>query len=331
MPHASVRSSVAFLVSSFALLFLFAADASAFTVSPVIVDIGVEPGKSTQGALTVMNDGERTRTYYVSVQKFVAQGEEGHQEFLPEEDRTGLASWIVPQAKSITLGPKESAEFTYAVVVPEGAEPGGHYAALFFSSLPETLDEDSSVGMGAKTGVLFLLKVPGDIKEDARVESFRLMNDGKVLNHLPAYFDLRVRNLGNVHFRPEGSIVVRNLFGSVTARISANPRGSRVLPNSVRRVDAAWANTFEIEEGDGFVTGLKNEWRNFAIGRYTADLDVVYGAGHQPLRGSVSFWVFPWRILLVFAIALGLLILFLKLYNRMVVRTALKQVGKKKS
>ncbi|MFH1078138.1 MAG: hypothetical protein V1745_02550 [Patescibacteria group bacterium] len=324
-----LRISIAIFVGIFGFCFLFAPQASAFTISPIIVDLDVDPGKAAQGALRLTNDAEQTQTYYVTVNKFVAKGEEGQQEFLPEEDTTGLASWVTPETRTLNLGPKESKDFTYVVNVPESAEPGGHYAALFFSTRPEVDEASSSVGMGAKTGVLFLLKVPGDIKEDARVESFRV-SGGARLDRLPAYFELRVRNLGNVHFRPEGTIIIKNMFGSVEARIPVNPLRSAVLPNSIRRVQTVWAKTFDGVDEKGFFYGVRNEWRNFAIGRYTAGLEATYGSGKQPLAGNISFWVFPWHLAIVVAVLLILLFVLLSLYNRMVIRAAMKQMRDKK-
>lgn len=295
--------------------------AQAFSVSPVVVDLEVAPGQAGQGKIDIVNDGDARRTYFVSVQKFVAKGEEGQQEFLPETDTSGIASWITPQQRSIALEPGERAAFTYAVSVPQNAEPGGHYAAVFFSDRPGS-GQDSSVGVGAKVGVLFLLRVPGNITEEARVESFRSNADR--LSHLPAYFELRIRNLGNVHLHPEGSIVIRDIFGSIVAKVQANPRQAAVLPNSIRRLDPAWAKTFE-EVPPGAFSELRNEWRNFGIGRYTAEVQATYGGQKEPLTATATFWVIPWQLLCVVAFGILLFIILMKLYNKMVVRSALRK------
>lgn len=328
MTFRCLRLPVALIACAIGFWCFGASAAQAFSVSPVIVDLDVAPDAAAQGTLHIVNNAEDRQTYYVTVQKFVAQGEEGQQDFLPETDQTGLAAWITPQARSVTLEPDEAMDFTYAVPVPKDAEPGGHYAALFFSTRPEAGAGGSSVGMGAKTGILFLLKVPGDIKEDARVETFR-MSGGERIDRLPAYFEVRIRNLGNVHFRPEGTIVVKNMFGTVSADVPVNPRSSAVLPNSIRRVESVWAKTFDIPRG-GFFTELKNEWNNFAIGRYTADINATYGASKQSLHGRVVFWVFPWRLLLAAAAALVALLLLLTGYNRMVASAALKRAAKRR-
>ncbi|MBU1032663.1 DUF916 domain-containing protein [Patescibacteria group bacterium] len=321
----SLRSALFSLIGVsglFGLLFFHTPIVRAITVSPVIVDLEIDPGKSTQGSLHITNSTEKTATYYLNVQNFVAQGEEGHQDFLPEGELFGLASWITPETESVTLEPNESGDFRYVVNVPQDAEPGGHYAAVFFSTRPASAEEGSSVGVGAKTGILFLLRVAGDIIEDARVESFT--TTGGWHNRLPVYLTLRVKNLGNVHIRPEGDIIVRSMFGSIADKIPANSRRAAVLPDSIRRVEAAWAKTFDMEQG-GFFTELKNEWNNFALGRYTAELDARYGVTKQPLSAQVTFWVIPWRVLSIVVLLLVVLLFLLKGYNKMVVRSALKQ------
>jgi len=326
-----LRFPIALFVCLVGLLTVAAPAAHAFIVSPVIVDLDISPGKANQGTIHLINNAENTQTFYVSIQTFVARGEEGQQDFLPEDNRIGLPSWIIPEARSITLAPNEGKDFTYVVNVPANAEAGGHYAAMFFSTLPVTEEGGASVGVGAKTGILFLLKVPGDIKEDARIESFAV-NNGGMFDRLPAYFDTRIRNLGNIHFRPQGDIVIKSMFGSTSARFPMNPLNAAVLPNSIRRVQTVWAiKTFDSYTGKGTFFGeLKDEWNNFAIGRYTAELDATYGTSKQPLHGQVTFWVFPWRLALVAGVLIVILILLLMGYNRMVVRSALKKAGTKK-
>jgi len=317
----SLRSRIAAtLLCSAAFLCIVRTEAIAFGVSPVIVDLEVAPGSAAHGEVQLMNSADQERIYYVTTQNFVAKGEDGQQDFLPEEQKSGLATWILPERRTVTLQAGQTFSLNYVVNVPANAEPGGHYAALFFSDQPGS-DTGSAVGVGAKVGVLFLLRVPGDIQESVRVESFRTASDR--LTSLPAYFELRLRNLGNVHVRPEGTVVMRNMFGSVVGKVPVNPRQAVVLPNSIRRFDPAWANTFEIEQG-GFFAALKNEWKNFAIGRYTAEVDAQYGAQKQALSAKTTFWVFPWHVLLLIALGIILLIVLLKLYNRMIVRAALK-------
>lgn len=323
-------------LSAFVLFFLQASVVHAFAVSPVIVDQTLDPGTSSQGVIRVTNDTEQDQTYYASVQNFVPQGEEGQQEFLPETDASGLVTWITLDKPSFLLAAHESQDFPWVLRLPQDAEPGGHYAAIFFSTLPQS-KEGTSVGVGAKTGVLFLVNVTGNIKEEMSVESFRALSHDNLIyaqetsyfDRLPVNFELRVRNEGSVHVQPTGSIRVTNILGNTVASVPLNPAMGRVLPSSVRKIRSSWGPE-DLPMNAGFFTDIQSEWKGFAIGKYTAVADASYGAKHQRLSASVSFWVIPWRLLLAAFLALIILIVLLKGYNRMVVRSAVSKMNRKK-
>jgi len=315
------------------LLLTFGHGAKALTVSPVLFDQNLDPGMSANGQIGLTNDTNQTQTYYVSVQNFVANGEEGEQTFLEEKDTSGLAGWLKTEKDQVTLAPTMQENINWTINLPKNAEPGGHYAAVFFSTQPPT-ESQTAVGVGAKIGVLFLINVSGNIKEAASVETFRLMDSPdenakavSVIERLPAYFELRVKNNGSVHIQPMGTVTIKNLFGSTVASIPANPAKSRVLPDSIRRIRPLWG-IFEKDKTVGFWKNLQKEWTGFALGRYTATLDATYGTQHQPLQVSMAFWVFPWRLCLMALLLLILLIVLLKVYNKMLIKSALRKTGK---
>ncbi len=318
--------------------FLFGAQVvHAFTVSPVIFDKTVDPGSNTQGVVHIVNDTNAPQTYYVTVQNFVPQGEEGQQTFLPSTDTVGLVSWIGLDRKVVSLKSGEGDDFRWSLNIPTKAEPGGHYAAIFFSTIPQNGTHASNVGVGAKTGVLFLVNVNGNIIERASVASFKVLKGGtpsqamraNVIDHLPAFFELRIHNEGSVHFIPKGVITITNIFGNKLTDIGVDPAGSRVLPNSIRKVRSTWGGV--MPAGNGFFAKLRAEWAGFAFGRYTATVHATYGTSHAPLTAQVSFWVIPWRLLIIGLLALILFILLVKGYNALVVRSAIRTSEKKKS
>lgn len=326
-----MKLSHALSVSVFGLLascLMSVSAVNAIVVSPVIVDQDVAPGMSSPGKLMVTNDGDKTQTYYITVQSFLPQGEDGDQQYLPETDVTGLPSWFKFETTSLVVEPGKSKEISYSVFAPPNAEPGGHYATVFFSSTPEVEGKASSVGLLPKTGIVFLVRVAGDIKEEANVESFNAKQG--IYSHLPAMLSLRIRNTGNVHFRPTGTLTVRNMWGGIVARVPANPRKGAVLPNSIRRLDTWWTKSTELAEG-GFIAGLTNEWKNFAFGRYTASIDVKYGSKNTALETKeTSFWVLPWRMGLILAVLLALLLVIMKSYNKILLSSAMRESKKRK-
>ena len=312
-----------FIFSVFLTFFFIGAyGAQAITVSPVIVDEELAPGMSKTGDLMIINDTGKDVVFYSVIQSFVPKGEEGDQKYLAETDVAGLPSWIHLETNKVALTKGETRHIKYKIDIPPNAEPGGHYATVFFSTSPPNL-KDVAIGIASKTGILFLIRVSGDVVEKANIESFR--SNQNLFTHLPAMLSLRIKNTGNVHIRPIGTLEVRNMWGGVVARVQANPRKSAVLPNSIRRLDTWWIKSDDIDKNSGFIAELKNEWRNFALGRYTARVNVKYGKANIPLpEQEVSFWVFPWAIILVLVVILILLLSGMKIYNKLIVSKALK-------
>jgi hypothetical protein len=134
-----------------------------------------------------------------------------------------------------------------------------------------------------------------------------------------------VKNTGSVHIKPAGVVTVKNMLGNRVAGVNLNPNDSRVLPSSTRKIRTAWGPG--TDEPKGFLGELLAEWKGFAIGKYTATVEGTYGSQHLPLAATVSFWVLPWRLLLVAIALLVVLIVLLKGYNRMVVSSAMKKKG----
>jgi len=305
--------------------FAVAHRALATTVSPVLIEHTLAPGESAEGKMWVINSSQTSQTYHSVIQKFVPVGELGQQKFLDENDVSGLPSWINIAKPQITINPRDKAEIDYTVTIPADAAPGGYYAAVFFADAPPAEDNNTSgSGITSKTGILFLVTVKGDIIESAELESFNIQSN--FMNHLPAYYSIRVSNMGNAHIRPQGTIDIRNVLGGVVAQIPANPSESSVLPNSTRRLDAWWYKSTNITGATGFINRLRDEWRNFAFGRYTATLNVNYGSKHQMLPAEVvTFWVFPWHLFLVLIVLIIAGFIIVKIYNKMVILSAVKK------
>ncbi|MFA5130571.1 MAG: DUF916 domain-containing protein [Patescibacteria group bacterium] len=291
--------------------------AHAMTVSPVMFDMEIAPGAHAQSSIRILNDTKEAATYSFSAQNFVASGENGAQEYVREATTTDLASWVHLWQTSVTVQPDATADVSFEINVPTNAEPGGHYAAIFSTHGGSNAAGASSVGLSEQVGVLLLVRVPGDVREQASVESFR-MAGGTVLDHLPANFDLRLRNSGSVHFRPTGSIVVKNMLGNTVARFDANPNHSAVLPNSVRRIETDWEKAPMISD-KGFWNQTKNEWNNFALGKYTATAEMLYGSKNVALTATpVTFWVWPWRLMMLAVVGIIVFMILIGGCNRMI-------------
>lgn len=306
-------------------------EVAALTVSPVRIELTGDPGTVIEGELILTNEQEATRTFYSSSGNFEATGETGTPSFVPGEE--GLATWI-ETASSITLGSGGEKEVPYTITIPQDADPGGHFAAIFWGTSPPKTEEGGQVSIGTKVGVLILLRVSGEIEEGGGVLEFSTKDKQKFFSSLPVTFTYRFHNSGDDRIKPEGEMTIKNIFGGTSAVLPANKSEGNILPQSIRKFEVSWEKTQNNKQQEtsdkdikgGFFQDLKREWNNFALGRYTANLSLEYGASNEKARASFSFFVIPWRILTLaisfLIIAFLLLAKGIKKYNQWIIAKA---------
>ena len=305
---------------------------SALTISPPRMELSANPGQKVEDVIKIFNETDSGVTIYTSTANFTAkEGEEGVPRFLaPEEKPEDLADWIEIEKGPITLLSLERKVIPFTINVPSFADPGGHYAAIFFGTQSLETEEETAVGLAGKLGSLVLLRVSGDIREEGRLIELSL-KDGKVFyEYLPIDFVIGFENSGNVHLKPQGEILIKNMLGRISDKVDVNKpeigKGKNVLPGTIRHFEASWTKTSFENPLQGFWQKLKIEKDNFAFGRYKGDLILEYGTQGQKARAEIFFWVFPWHLILVSvlgsALLIFLIILGIKRYNRWIVKKA---------
>jgi hypothetical protein len=291
---------------------------SAVTISPPIIELNASKGDVINQSLKVRNESTRAAIYYLSSEKFVAAGEGGTPQFVTSGEDVDLASWIKFPSDSITIPAGATVEVPFTITVPSYAGPGGHYAAIFLSTVPpKATAGGSSVSIASKIGSLILVKIAGEIKESAELTEFS--TGAKSYSSLPVDFSIRVNNTGNVHLKPMGTITVKNMFGSIAGKVAVNNNGGNVLPGQTRKYDAQWVKNPNATGSKTFWGKYRDQRENYAFGKYTADLVLAYGTAGLTLAGSTSFWVIPWNIilvnLLIVIIVVVILYFVIKKYN----------------
>lgn len=287
-------------------------------VSPVVIDLNGEKGKDYTLKVTVTNITAGEMLLKSSVNDFVSDGETGQPKVILDENETtgySLKSWVsvVP---SFTLQSKESRTISVGVDIPSNAEPGGHYGVVRFSGTA-TDDDSSQVALIGSVGVLLLTRVDGNITESLAVEDMNIKKDGKDKSLVatgPVTIATRIKNDGNVHLKPIGTLTVKNMFGKVVGSYPFGSETKNVLPETTR--------VFEQE--------FDKKWM---FGRYSVDLQAAYGTKGEVLQSGTSFWAIPFS-LIFFALALGVMLFFglrffLRRYNRRVIRKHQQPTRKK--
>lgn len=315
-------------------LFL-AGQALALTISPPRLELTANPGQQTSATIKLINETDKEAVFYSSAANFTAaEGQEGVPKFYElEEGEDGLAKWFDIEKGPIAIGASETREISFIINVPANADPGGHYAALFFGNEPPG-SSGSNVSVAGKIGVLVLLRVSGEIKEGGNLAEFRLKDAKASYDHLPVGFSALFENSGNIHLKPQGEITITNLLGMVSEKIPVNKEeiagGRNVLPGTSRHLEAFWTRgPIEIKDS-GLADKLKNEMSNFAFGRYKASLSLGYGSQGKKAESSLIFWVFPWHLILALAILAAILIFaviaMIKGYNNWIIKKAMQKM-----
>lgn len=252
--------------------------------------------------IKVYNDDPSPITLYPFSANFTkGDGENGAPVFYSRRelrDGAGLAEWLSFDDGPVTLLTGERYDLPIMIDVPMGAQPGGHYGAIIFSTSPA--GQAGGVGVSSQLAVLLLAQVAGETRDMGRIAEFGFQERMLWYNYLPIDFFLRFENDGNAYLRPIGTLTITDMFGRTVAETAVNPDGKSVLPQSIRRFEFGWRGKGPVD-GD---SALLHELNNFAIGPHTATLQIKYGESQQLLVDQRSFSVWPWRIMSLAAVAL---------------------------
>jgi len=280
-------------------------------VSAPLYQFSLKPGSVQQDIVKVRNVGSSTQTYFPLIRDFKAKDTSGAPEFIdPKVENTtySLAKWISFTNEKITIEPGESAAFNFVISVPADAEPGGHYGAILFSTEPVQI-QGSGAGLVSQVGSLILVRVSGNVKESAKIKEFK--SDKGSYDRADVQFTTLVENTGNVHIQPKGTIEIKNLFGSTIATADVNSLSANVLPDSSRKFSSVWKDP------------------GFKFGYYTASLTLTFGDPAQTISAQTTFWIVPWKTLLVALLILiaVLIVLYfaIKKYNSWIISRATKK------
>lgn len=296
----------------------------ALEIAPPVLNLTAKPGEIIKTQISLRDVSTTKLVVRGQVNDFVAQGEDGTPKLLLEEGETSpysMKSWFRPLTE-LTLNPKQVENLPITISVPADAAPGGYYAVVRFSASAPELDS-TGVSLSASLGALVLLRVSGEAKEGLTIEEFSVATKqgktGSLFESIPITFIQRLKNTGNVHEQPAGQITITDMFGKKVAAVNVNLPPRNILPQSIRRFEAPL---------DKSVLG---DTRLF--GRYTATLKVGYGTNKQEVTESLTFWVIPYKLILIatFALIVTFFLLrnMIRRYNASVIKRAQKSSKRK--
>jgi len=309
---------------------------SVLTTSPVAVDLSTSPGKPVSTTLQVQNNSQKAETVSVRLEKFKVQGETGQAAIYTPSRGDVSTGWVHFSKTSFVAEPNVWTNVTMTISVPPYAALGYYYAVLFVpNTAPSALPVNTNAVKGANAILVLLDTNSKDEQKQLHIANFA--SQKKLYEFLPANFTITVQNSGNIHLIPRGDIYIsRTKNGKTIDSLDINSGQGNVLPKSSRQFQVQWADgfpAFQLKRINGQIVSDSRgrpvqelQW-NFSsslskvrFGKYYAHLALVYNNGIEdvPVNGYVSFWVIPWKLILIIVFALAAVIVFWKFIKKLI-------------
>lgn len=273
------------------------------TTSPLPLNVITKPGQTVTADIRVKNNGTQAEQLKVELLKFGASGDTGRPQLQERDPQDLYFNWVTFSETNFRAEPNVWKTVKMTINAPKEAAFGYYFAVLFTRSNPDRPTAGASgVEGGVASLVLLNVEAPG-ARREAKVAE--IVATQKVYEFLPAKFKIRLRNAGNIHVAPAGSLFIKRGSAQVGA-VNFNVERGNILPGTDRVFELAWNEGFpayqETTENGKTTQELKwdfGEVQKLRFGKYTANLVAVYDDGQRdvPVEAVVSFWVIPWRII----------------------------------
>lgn len=248
------------------------ASESALSASPAILEAVLDLKKPTETTLSIQNNTNFPLPIKGSSSAFLAT------ETIREKDKDtfNASRWISLEPSDFILQPNELKQVKVKINPPKDAEPGGHYATIYFRPLiPEdAVSRGGNVSL-ARIGILAMMIVPGDISPELTQSP---LSAPSWSSFGPIKFWSNLTNEGSIHLLPSSTLTIKNIWGHVVAELKPEP--SLVLPHTTKEHNFIWE-------------------KKLGLGPYKATLTTNYATDQKPLiSNTVTTYLLPWPLIL---------------------------------
>ena len=212
-----------------------------FVVGPGKIEMELAPGEKGTFDLMISNRLGTNKTFSISEEDFSGSDDPDQTVVLLGNDKGpySLKDYVKLGATSIDIEHGTRIRVPISVTVPKNAEPGGLYGSVIVGVTSKNSGVDNVSGVVSsnpvitRIGTLVFVRVKGEVKEDGKLAGFKLAGDKKIVGSTSDLrFNIIFQNQGNVHLNPKGTIIVKNLIGTIVGTIDVEPWFA--MPKSLR-------------------------------------------------------------------------------------------------
>lgn len=289
-------------------LFAQSSDEGGFVlqVSPSPIISTVRPGVTNSNEFQIRNSGTKKEELKIELRKFKVDEDNGQIE-LTEELPKEVSDWVKISNPIVSIEPGTS--FTETMITSPPADVGFSYSfAVVISRNKEPITTPGKTALKGSIAIFTLLTVdrPGAVR---KFDISEFSANRRVYEFLPVNFQIKLKNTGNTIVLPYGNVYIQKSENDnkPISVLKVNDTASYLLPGVTRVYPTMWVDGFPVYQTSS--DGLKNtklgwDWskaQNFRFGKYHAKLVAVYNDGQRdvPVEAVISFWIIPWKLILV--------------------------------
>lgn len=311
-------------ISLFLLFFLFSffffhlntafAQNISLGIYPPIIQITATPPTDIQSPFTVINNSDTTVQIHILVRPFkAASSNNGQPAYLTTDAALGADKQIFSKmaifdgqqnTQDITLAPSQKKNLELRIHLPNGEPPGDYYFSITMLSNSIKVQQKSSsyVAGGISTNVLLSIgpqdKTTGFIKE---------FSAPWFVDKGPVPFTLLVNNSSKHFITPQGTILIKNMFGQLIGKVDLLP--VNILANSSRYLSGS-----NIQDPTSNISRPTAIWpETFLLGPYSASVTIALSGEGPVYHRTIYFFALPLQVLI--GLVLGIILTAIIVYR----------------
>lgn len=275
------------------------ADVLSLGIYPPLMQIHATPPTFVQSPFTVTNSGSVPIYLKIVVRPFTqSDNDNGQPQYLVMGQKIGEDPRIFQRMSvfdgtqntdNITLAPQEKKNLELRINLPQGEPAGDYYFSITMLSNPVATGQNSGAAIagGISTNVLLSIGPQGDTT--GYIQNF---SAPFFLTQGPVPFILQVANTSKHFINPEGTIIVKDMFGKIIGKVTIR-QDTLVLANTSRYLTdtMSYANPPKTPHPVAL-------WpQQFLLGPYSATLDIALSNQGPAFHQTIYFLALPVQML----------------------------------
>jgi len=293
-------------------------DTAGLIASPPYISDTIGEGVKIEEDIRISNFRDTDEDIYIRSRQVAIDSEgnyyipEDYDELDPSEFEEN--GWLTFEPKEFHLKKGANQMVHIEIDMPEDLPTQGFYLEL--AATTSDLSEDEvSVALAPEIVIPIAVNYIGEGEQIKELEIVSFKTSKTLYEYLPVEFLTHLSNKGNVHMIPVGQIFVskNKEFNDNVASISFNDGKHRVLYNGGRKFTNEWEEGFLVKRDNKLEINWK-EMGLFRFGKYYAQLNIAWedNQGMKYISKETSFWVIPWKLLLILLLIILGLVLIIK-------------------